>query len=89
MDDDLVVDASFWGAADDFDSSAPDWVEDGWERESDSGSFFSDFAEPLDDSEPSLASASAPERSSPSSPMMAMVAPTSIALAPSSTYTGK
>ena len=47
-------------------------------------SFCSDLAGAL----PSLASASAPERSSPSSPMMAMGVPTAIDLAPSFCYKG-
>jgi hypothetical protein len=87
------VESSFWGAEEDLDSPEEASEEVGWDSP-----VLDDFSADEDSSEegldsdedeeesPSLARASAPEGSSPSSPMMAIVFPTVTPLAPSSTW---
>jgi len=87
----LLVLSSFWGAAEDLDSP-----EEAAEEVGSESPVLDDFSadeeesdldsEAEEEEEPSLARASAPEGSSPSSPMMAIVFPTVTPLAPSSTW---
>jgi hypothetical protein len=87
----FLVESSFWGEEEDLDSPEEASEEVGWESpvlddfsaEEDSSEEGLDSEEEEEDS---LARASAPAGSSPSSPMMAIVFPTVTPLAPSSTW---
>jgi hypothetical protein len=86
---DLDVESSFWGAEEDLDSPFDASEEVGWDSpvwEDLSADFDSEDSPEDSEDEPSLARASAPEGSSPSSPMIAIVFPTVTPLAPSSTW---
>jgi len=87
----FLVESSFWGEEEDLDSP-----EEAAEEVGSESPVLDDFSADEDESdsdldseaeeEPSLARASAPDGSSPSSPMMAIVFPTVTPLAPSSTW---